>query len=72
MDTDNFIIQIKIEDVYKDTPNDVEKRPDTSNYEINRPFPKGRNKKVVGLMNDELEGKILSQIEALRPKHMLI
>ena len=72
MDTDRFIIHIKTEDVYKDTPNDVEKRFDTSNYEINIPFPKGRNKKVVGLMNDELERKILSELAALRPKHMLI
>ena len=29
-------IHIKTEDFYKDIPNDVEKRFDTSNYEVNR------------------------------------
>ena len=32
MDTDNFIIDIKTKDVYKDIANDVEKGFDTSNY----------------------------------------
>ena len=39
MDTDSFFIHIKTEDVYKDISNDVEKRLDTSNYEINKPLP---------------------------------
>ena len=34
MDTDNFIIRIKTEDVYKDIADDVEKRFDTSNYKL--------------------------------------
>ena len=32
MDKDSFIIHIKTEDFYKDTPSDVEKRFDTSKY----------------------------------------
>ena len=39
MDTDRFIIDIKTEDVDEDIVNDVEKRFDTSNYEVNRPLP---------------------------------
>ena len=39
MNTDGFIINIKAEDYYKDITNDVEKRFDTSNYEVNRPSP---------------------------------
>ena len=39
MDTDSFIINIKTEDFYEDIANDVEKRFDTSNYEVNRPLP---------------------------------
>ena len=39
MDTDSFIIGIKTEDVYEDIANNVEKRFDTSSYEINRPLP---------------------------------
>ena len=34
MDTDSFIINIKTGDVYEDIANDVEKRFDTSNYEV--------------------------------------
>ena len=33
MDTDSFIMNIKMNDFYKDISNDVEKRLDTSNYE---------------------------------------
>ena len=68
MDTDSFIINIKTEDFYKDIANDVEKRFDTANYEVNRPLPTGKNKKVIGLMKDELGGKIITEFVALRPK----
>ena len=64
----DFIINIKIEDFYEDIDNDVEKRFDTSNYEVNRPLPTGKNKKVVGLMKDKLGGKIMTEFAALRPK----
>ena len=69
MNTDSFIMHIKTEDFYKDIANDVEKRFDTSNYECGRPpLPKGRNKKVIGLMKDKLGGKIMTEFVALRPK----
>ena len=45
MDTDCFIINIKTENFYEDIANDVEKRFDISNYEVNRPLPEG--KKVI-------------------------
>ena len=68
MDTDSFIMHIKTEDFYKDIANAVEKRFDTSNYDVNRPLPTGKNKKVIGLMKDELKGKIMTEFVALRPK----
>ena len=71
MDTDSFIMNIKMNDFYKDISNDVEKRFDNSNYEVNGPVPTGKNKKVIGLMKDELEGKIITEITefvTLRPK----
>ena len=60
MDTDSFIMNIETEDFYRDIANDVEKRFDTSNYEVNRPLPTGKNKKVIALMKDELGGKIIT------------
>ena len=68
IDTDSFIMPIKKEDFYKDIADDVEKRFDTSNYEIDRPLPIGKNKKVIGSMKDELAGKIMTEFVALRPK----
>ena len=68
MDTDSFVMNIKTEDFYKDISNDVEKMFDTSNYEVNRPLPTGKNKKVIGLMKDELRGKIITEFITLRPK----
>ena len=68
MDTDSFIMNIKTEDFYKDIANDVEKRFDTSSYELNIPLPEGKNKKVIRLMKDELGGKIITEFVTLRPK----
>ena len=68
MDTDSFTMNIKTEDFYRDIANDVEKRFDTSNYECDRPLPTEKNKKVIGLMKDELGGRIITEFVALRPK----
>ena len=40
MDTDNFIVNVKTDDIYKEIAEDVETRFDTSNYELDRPLPK--------------------------------
>ena len=68
MDTDSFVMSIKTNDFYKDIANDVDKKFDTSNYDCNRPLPIGKNKKVIGLMKDELGGKIITEFVTLRPK----
>ena len=68
MDTDSFVMHIKTNDFYKDIASDVENRFDTSNYEVNRPLPTGKNKKVIGLMKDKLGGKIITEFVTLRPK----
>ena len=51
MDTDSFIIYIKIADFYEDIANDIEKWFDTSNFDKDdkRPLPTGKNKKIIGL-----------------------
>ena len=46
MDTESFIIDIKTEDFYKDIADDVEKRFNTSNYEVNRPLTAKKKKKA--------------------------
>ena len=68
MDKDSFIVYIKIDDIYKNIVQDVETRFDTSNYELDRPLPKGKNKKIIELMKDELGGKIMNEIVGLRVK----
>ena len=69
-DTDSFIINIKTEDFFEDISNDVERWFDTSNYDKNdkRPLPICKNKKVPGPFKDELGGKVITEIAALRPK----
>ena len=62
MDTDSFIMNLKTNDFYKDISNDVE-----NSFE-NRPLPMGKNKKVIGLMKDELGRKIITKFVTLRPK----
>ena len=68
MDTDSLVYDIKTEDFYEDIADDVPARFDTSGYCPNRPLSVGLNKKVIGLMKDELGGKIMTEFVALRPK----
>ena len=68
MDTDSFIVYIKSNYIYEDITEDVESRFDTSIYELDRPLPKGKNKKVIGLMKDELGAKIRTKFVGLREK----
>ena len=67
MDTDSLVYDIKTEDFYKDIAEDVETRFDTSGYVPGRPLPIEKNKKVIGLMKDELGGKIMKEFISLRP-----
>ena len=68
MDTDSFVVNIKTKDFYKDIAENVKERFDTSNYIYDRPLPTRVNKKVIGLMKDELGGDIITEFVALRPK----
>ena len=68
MDTNSLIYSIETDDFYKDTANDVKDRFDTSSYNPDRPLPAGLNKKVIGLMKDELGGEIMTEFVTLRPR----
>ena len=64
----DFIVNIKTDDVHKDIAKDVESRSDTSNQKLNKPLSKERHKKVIGLIKDELDRKIMANFLALRTK----
>ena len=54
--------------IYKDIADDFKTRFDASNFEIDRPLPKGKHKKVIGLMKDKLGGQIMKEFVGLRAK----
>ena len=68
MDTDSFIVYTKTNNLYKDFAEDVETTFDTSNYELDRPLPKGKDKKASGLLKDKLDEKIMTKFVGLRVK----
>ena len=68
MTAEGFIVYIKTDDTYKDIAEDVETRFDTSNYELDTLSPKGKNKKLTGLMKDELDEKVIIKFVGLRAK----
>ena len=70
MDTDSLVYHNKTEDFYEDITGDIKERFDMSGYSKKdaRPLPIGLNKKVIGLMEDELGAKIMTEFVALRPK----
>ena len=70
MDTHSFTEYIKTDDIYKDIAEGVETRFDTSNYELNRPLPKGKNKKIIGVMKDELGKKNHERICWINSKNL--
>ena len=55
-----YIVYIKADDISKEIVEDVETKFDTLDYELDRALPKGKNKKVIELMKDELSGKIMT------------
>ena len=68
MHTNSFNVSIKTEDFYEDIADDVEKRFDTSNYDVSRSLPAGKNKNGIGLMKDELGGKNMTRFATLISK----
>ena len=70
IDTGSFIIHVKTENFCKDIAENVEKRFDTSNFEIDRPLPIDKNKTVIGLMKDELGGQIMKKVFWIKSKNI--
>ena len=63
MDTGSFIVCMKTEDIYSDIAKYVKTRFGTSNYELNRRLPKGKNKNVIGLVKNALLGKVMTELK---------
>ena len=53
---------------YKHIAEDAETKFDTSNYELERPLPLGKNKIVIELMKDELGRIMMIKFIRLRAK----
>ena len=66
IDKDSFTFYISAIDTISDIAQYVQNKFDTLNYELDRPFPKGKYKKVIVLMKNELDGKIMKELPALR------
>ena len=54
---------MKTEDIYSDIAKYVKTRFDISNYESDRPLPKGKKKKVIGLVKNGLHGKVMTELK---------
>ena len=59
---------IKTDDIYIDMAEDVEAGLDTSNYELERPLPKRKNKNVIAFMKNQLGKEIITEFIELRAK----
>ena len=59
---------LKTEGIYPDIAKDAEARFDTSNCDLVRPLLKEKNKKVIGLLKDELDGEIMREFASLTTK----
>ena len=73
----NYVTQIRIAlslialyklQFYVDTAKKFEVRFTSSDYELDRSLPKGRNRKVIGSRKNDLGGKIMNNFAALRAK----
>ena len=64
----SFIVHVKADDIFKDIGGDVETKFDTSNFEMDRSLPKGKGKRVIRQMKDELGGTIMKDIVGLTAK----
>ena len=68
MDTESFIFHVKTNDIYKDIEEDVVQDLTLQILKKDRPLPKGKNKKVIGLTKNELGAQIMKEFAGLRAK----
>ena len=66
-DTDSFTIHVETDDIYTDFKH-INQHMDFSDYPKNHECYNASNKKVLGEMKDELNGKIMTHFIGLKPK----
>ena len=66
-DTDSFVIEVETDDIYKDMYDDKHLY-DFSDYPKDHPNYSLNNKKVYGIFKDELNGKMITEFVADKPK----
>ena len=66
-DTDSFIVNINTYDIYKDMES-IKHLFDFSDYPKDHSLFSDENKKVIGIPKDELNGKLIREIIALKSK----
>ena len=64
----NNIVYVKKDEIYKGIAENVETRLDISNYELEKPLIKRKNKKNIGLMKNKLDGNIMKRLARVRAK----
>ena len=67
-DTDSLCYAVKTKYIYKDMEVDAIKKYDFSAYPFEHPLYSAKNKKIIGMMKDELNSVPLEEVAALRPK----
>ena len=68
MDTDRFLVYVRAENTSSEISKEFQTWFDISNYKLDKPLAKGKNKKVIGLVKDELSEKIMREFIGLREK----
>ena len=66
-DTDSYVLQTYTDDIFEDFKS-LQSYMDFSDYPKDHPSYDASNKKVLGKMKDECNGKIITNFVALRPK----
>ena len=66
-DTDSYVLQTFTEDLFEDWK-EIKDYMDFSGYDKNHPCYDATNKKVLGKFKDEMDGKIITNFMALKPK----
>ena len=72
MDTYSLIYDIKTDNFYEDITGGIKTRFDRSGYSCSKdhPLPIAVNKKVIGLMKDELGGRIMTESTQTKAVHL--